>query len=259
MEVVRRAGCQAVHPGYGFLAENPAFARACRENNITFIGPSPEAMERLGSKTAARQLAARTGVPIVPGVQEPIERVQDAERIARELGYPVLLKAVAGGGGKGMRLVGEEAQLAAARIFDRSSGVSIHKLMSSALKEASSFKHGTEVEVRKLVAEAKASVMALEPIVSALRTRRNETIAHADTRPIIDPQGYVQAGRIGYRELWKLFEQTGLILNKFSLLYRGASVVLDIKGVKDYEQALDLIAKAIRKTASNQDTTVRNA
>ena len=153
----------------------------------------------------------------------------------------------------------DEAQLAAARIFDRSSGVSIHKLMSSALKEASSFKHGTEVEVRKLVAEAKASVMALEPIVSALRTRRNETIAHADTRPIIDPQGYVQAGRIGYRELWKLFEQTGLILNKFSLLYRGASVVLDIKGVKDYEQALDLIAKAIRKTASNQDTTVRNA
>src|ERR1700674_1432990 len=114
MEVARRAGCEAVHPGYGFLAENPAFARACRENNITFIGPSPEAMERLGSKTAARQLAARTGVPMVPGVQEPIERVQDAERTARELGYPVLLKAVAGGGGKGMRLVGEEAQLAAA-------------------------------------------------------------------------------------------------------------------------------------------------
>jgi acetyl/propionyl-CoA carboxylase alpha subunit len=114
MDVARRAGCEAVHPGYGFLAENPAFARACRENNITFIGPSPEAMERLGSKTAARQLAARTGVPMVPGVQEPIERVQDAERIARELGYPVLLKAVAGGGGKGMRLVGEEAQLAAA-------------------------------------------------------------------------------------------------------------------------------------------------
>jgi acetyl-CoA carboxylase biotin carboxylase subunit len=114
MEVARRTGCEAVHPGYGFLAENPAFARACGENSITFIGPSPEAMERLGSKTAARQLAARTGVPMVPGVQDPIERVQDAERIARELGYPVLLKAVAGGGGKGMRLVGEEAQLPAA-------------------------------------------------------------------------------------------------------------------------------------------------
>jgi acetyl-CoA carboxylase, biotin carboxylase subunit len=114
MDAARRAGCDAVHPGYGFLAENPAFAHACAENNITFIGPSPEAMERLGSKTSARQLAARAGVPMVPGVQDPIERLQDAERIARELGYPVLLKAVAGGGGKGMRLVEEEAQLLAA-------------------------------------------------------------------------------------------------------------------------------------------------
>src|SRR3979490_2375951 len=86
-KVARRAGCDAVHPGYGFLAENPAFARACRENNITFIGPSAEAMERLGSKTAARQLAARACVPMVPGVQDPIEHIQEAERIARELGF----------------------------------------------------------------------------------------------------------------------------------------------------------------------------
>src|SRR5271154_4955475 len=105
MEVARRTGCDALHPGYGFLAENPELARACAKNNITFIGPSPEAMERLGSKTEARQLAARAGVPMVPGVADPIENLQDAEHIARELGYPVLLKAVAGGGGKGMRLV----------------------------------------------------------------------------------------------------------------------------------------------------------
>src|SRR5260221_6406310 len=72
MDVARRAGCDAVHPGYGFLAENPAFAQACAENNIKFIGPSAEAMERLGSKTAARQLAARAGMAMVPGVQEPI-------------------------------------------------------------------------------------------------------------------------------------------------------------------------------------------
>src|SRR5712664_623032 len=97
MDTARRAGCDAVHPGYGFLAENPAFAQACAENNITFIGPSPEAMERLGSKTAARQLAARAGVPMVPGVQDPIAQLQDAARMAREVGYPVLLKAVAGG------------------------------------------------------------------------------------------------------------------------------------------------------------------
>ena len=114
IDVARRAGCDAVHPGYGFLAENPLFAQACAENKITFIGPSPQAMESLGSKTAARQLAARAGVPMVPGVQNPIERVEDAEQIARELGYPVLIKAVAGGGGKGMRLVGKHDELAAA-------------------------------------------------------------------------------------------------------------------------------------------------
>jgi acetyl-CoA carboxylase, biotin carboxylase subunit len=114
MEVARRAGCDAVHPGYGFLAENPALARACAKAGIAFIGPSPEAMEQLGSKTAARQLAHRAGVPMVPGVREPIEQCADAERAAQEIGYPVLLKAVAGGGGKGMRLVAAPAELPAA-------------------------------------------------------------------------------------------------------------------------------------------------
>jgi acetyl-CoA carboxylase, biotin carboxylase subunit len=114
MEIARRAGCDALHPGYGFLAENPDLARACAENKITFIGPSPEAMERLGSKTAARQLAARAGVPMVPGTKDPIESLADAGKIARGLGYPVLLKAVAGGGGKGMRLVSADSEMAAA-------------------------------------------------------------------------------------------------------------------------------------------------
>src|SRR5271169_2655926 len=114
MEIARRAGCDALHPGYGFLAENPELARACAANNITFIGPSAEAMERLGSKTAARQLAARAGVRMVPGTQEPVEYLENAERIARGLVYPVLLKAVAGGGGKGMRVVAEDSEMAAA-------------------------------------------------------------------------------------------------------------------------------------------------
>ena len=114
MEAARRAGCDALHPGYGFLAENPELARACTANNIAFIGPSPEAMERLGSKTAARQLAARAGVPMVPGTKDPIENLGDAGNIARELGYPVLLKAVSGGGGKGMRLVAADSEMAGA-------------------------------------------------------------------------------------------------------------------------------------------------
>ncbi len=114
MGVARYAGCDALHPGYGFLAENPALARACAAAGITFIGPSPEAMEQLGSKTAARHLARDAGVPTVPGTLDPIERSEDLRKIAQSVGFPLVLKAVAGGGGKGMRLVNREAELDAA-------------------------------------------------------------------------------------------------------------------------------------------------
>ena len=114
MDVARRSGCDALHPGYGFLAENPALPRACAENKITFIGPSPGAMEKLGSKTDARLLARSAGVPMVPGTLEPLAGAAQAADFARDSGYPVLLKAVAGGGGKGMRRVESEAELVGA-------------------------------------------------------------------------------------------------------------------------------------------------
>ena len=106
----RGGGCDAIHPGYGFLAENPTLARACADAGITFIGPSPEAMEKLGSKTAARHLARQAGVPTVPGTLDPIEKMEDARSAAREIGFPVVLKAVAGGGGKGMRRIEGETE-----------------------------------------------------------------------------------------------------------------------------------------------------
>ena len=114
MDIARRAGCDALHPGYGFLAENPALPRACTDAGITFIGPSAEAMEALGSKTAGRQLARRSDVPIVPGTKDAIDHPEEARVLAENMGYPVLLKAVAGGGGKGMRLVSSDAEFAAA-------------------------------------------------------------------------------------------------------------------------------------------------
>ena len=112
--VARYAGCDALHPGYGFLAENPALARACADASVTFIGPSPEAMEQLGSKTAARHLARDAGVATVPGTLDSIERSEDLRKAAQSVGFPLVLKAVAGGGGKGMRLVEREAELDAA-------------------------------------------------------------------------------------------------------------------------------------------------
>jgi pyruvate carboxylase len=103
----------AVHPGYGFLSENPAFARACEKASITFVGPTPALLELLGDKTAARRLAASAGVPVLPGTDESLKSAAEAEKIAAEIGYPVMVKAAMGGGGRGMRVVGDSAELAA--------------------------------------------------------------------------------------------------------------------------------------------------
>jgi acetyl-CoA carboxylase biotin carboxylase subunit len=110
----RFAQCDAIHPGYGFLAENPALARACGDAGITFIGPSAEAMDQLGPKTAARRIARETGTPTVAGTLDPIASIGELTEVARKVGFPVVLKAVAGGGGKGMRVVEGEGELASA-------------------------------------------------------------------------------------------------------------------------------------------------
>jgi acetyl-CoA carboxylase, biotin carboxylase subunit len=103
-------GCEAVHPGWGFLAENPAFARACEDNDLVFIGPTPDVMERMGDKARAKHELRAAGVPLVPGT-EGTATIAQARTAADELGYPVLLKAAAGGGGKGMRLVDSQEEL----------------------------------------------------------------------------------------------------------------------------------------------------
>jgi acetyl/propionyl-CoA carboxylase alpha subunit len=103
-------GCEAVHPGYGFLAENPAFVEACADNDLVFVGPDADVMARMGDKVQAKAELARAGVPLVPGTDHPTE-LAEARVVAGELGYPVLLKASAGGGGKGMRLVTASEQI----------------------------------------------------------------------------------------------------------------------------------------------------
>ena len=103
-------GCEAIHPGYGFLSENPAFARACAESDLVFVGPTPEVMERLGDKAAAKDEMRAAGVPLVPGTDGPAS-LSEIRAAASELGFPVLLKATAGGGGRGMRRVEAPEQL----------------------------------------------------------------------------------------------------------------------------------------------------
>ena len=105
LDVAARSGADAIHPGYGFLSENAKFARACADAGVKFIGPTGAAMDAMGSKTQARQAMERAGVPIAPGTSRGLESVEQAEEAAARIGYPVMLKAAAGGGGKGMRLV----------------------------------------------------------------------------------------------------------------------------------------------------------
>lgn len=101
----------AIHPGYGFLAENPALPRACQRAGITFVGPSPEILEALGDKTAARKLAQKAGIPVVPGTEEPVDpRNPDVDAAAARIGFPLIVKAAFGGGGRGMRVVNSEAE-----------------------------------------------------------------------------------------------------------------------------------------------------
>src|SRR3954451_23059171 len=112
IEVAKKSGVEAIHPGYGFLAENAAFAQACDDADIVWIGPPPSAIDAMGSKTRAREIMRDAGVPIVPGTTEPVDTVQDAARIVDEaIGYPVAIKAAGGGGGKGFRVALEADEL----------------------------------------------------------------------------------------------------------------------------------------------------
>ncbi|MDZ7763294.1 MAG: acetyl-CoA carboxylase biotin carboxylase subunit [Melioribacteraceae bacterium] len=117
IKLAKKINADAIHPGYGFLSENSKFIKSVREAGIVFIGPSSESVELMGEKTAARKLMQQNNVPIVPGTIEPIDRIEDALKVADEIGYPIMLKAASGGGGKGMRKVNEQSEFKAA--FER--------------------------------------------------------------------------------------------------------------------------------------------
>lgn len=114
LDAAQRSGADAVHPGYGFLSENASFARSVADAGLTWIGPPPSAIESMGSKTEARKIMMKAEVPVVPGTEGGVETVEEAEAFANKAGYPVLIKAAMGGGGKGMRVVHKADELGAA-------------------------------------------------------------------------------------------------------------------------------------------------
>jgi acetyl-CoA carboxylase biotin carboxylase subunit len=210
MEVARRAGCDAVHPGYGFLAENSALPRACADAGLTFIGPPAEAMEALGSKTAGRQLARRSDVPTVPGTNDPIEKTSDAQALAHDMGYPVLLKAVAGGGGKGMRLVHGDAEFESA--FRDAASEAMNAFGDARLYLEKYLERPRHIEIQ-ILADAHGRVVSLGERECSIQRRHQKVIEEAPS-PIVTPDlrkkmgdaavrlaragGYVNAGTVEF-------------------------------------------------------------
>ncbi|HEY4978705.1 MAG TPA: acetyl-CoA carboxylase biotin carboxylase subunit [Candidatus Acidoferrum sp.] len=210
MDVARRAGCDALHPGYGFLAENPALPRACTDARITFIGPPAEAMEAMGSKTAGKQLARRAEVQTVPGTSESIDNPEEVRALARSMGYPVVLKAIAGGGGKGMRVVNNDAEFTAA--WRDAASEALNAFGDSRVFLEKYLLRPRHVEIQ-VFADAHGRVVSLGERECSVQRRHQKVIEEAPS-PVVTPDlrrkmgdaavrlaragGYVNAGTVEF-------------------------------------------------------------
>ena len=210
LEAARKTRATLVHPGYGFLAENAGFARACAGAGLVFVGPKPESIEAMGSKTGSRQLMEKAGVPVVPGTLRPAEGADELKQFAKKAGYPVLLKASAGGGGKGMRRVDSDADLDAA--FARVSSEAKSAFGDGAVYAEKLIERPRHIEVQVLgenggrvtaVGERECSLqrrhqkVVEEAPAPALSDEVRETL-HAGARLAAQAIGYVGAGTVEF-------------------------------------------------------------
>jgi acetyl-CoA carboxylase biotin carboxylase subunit len=147
IEAARKTGADAIHPGYGFLSEDPFFAEICSDNEITFIGPRPDVMEKVGDKAIARDLMQKAGLPLLPGTIEPVRSAEEAQEIADSIGYPVIIKAVAGGGGRGMNVVRRAEDLVRLYQTTRSTAQAVFKDSSVYIERYLDAPRHTEVQL----------------------------------------------------------------------------------------------------------------
>jgi len=179
----KQVNAEAIHPGYGFLAESSQFARAVTAAGLTFIGPTPEAMEIMGSKTSARRAAVEAGVPIVPGTVEPLLSFEQASATAAEFGYPIMLKAAAGGGGKGMRLVTDDNDLRSA--FETAQAEAAAAFGDSSLYLEKAVERPRHIEIQ-IFADTRGNVVHLGERECSIQRRHQKVIEECPS-PINDP------------------------------------------------------------------------
>jgi len=194
LEVVRESGAEAVHPGYGFLAENAAFARACDEAGVVWIGPPADAIDAMGSKTKARELMQDAGVPIVPGTTEPVKTVADARKVIdAEIGYPVAIKATGGGGGKGFRVAETEDKLEDA--FEGAAREGEKFFSDSTVYVERYLPDPRHVEVQ-ILADSHGNVVHLFERDCSVQ-RRHQKLIEESPAPAVDPELRERIGKIG--------------------------------------------------------------
>ncbi len=196
LDVARRAGAEAIHPGYGFLAENAPFAQACEDAQIVFIGPPASAIEAMGSKTRARELMQAAGVPIVPGTTEPVATVADALKIAKaEIGFPVAVKAAGGGGGKGFRVALTEDELEGAFAGSSREG---EKFFSDPTVYLERYLHDPRHVEVQVLADSHGNVIHLGERDCSIQRRHQKVIEESPAPAwVVDPQLRERIGQIG--------------------------------------------------------------
>ena len=192
VDAALRAGAEAIHPGYGFLAENVAFARAVEEAGLTWIGPPPAAIELMGHKTAARAVMRRAGVPIIPGSTDAVETADEIVRLGEEIGYPLIVKAAAGGGGKGMKLVHDAAE--AERAFESAQREGLKYFADAAVYVERYLENPRHVEVQVL-ADAHGHVIHLGERDCTIQ-RRHQKLVEETPSPAVDDSLRARIGEI---------------------------------------------------------------
>ncbi len=195
IETAKHCGAEAIHPGYGFLAENPQFVKRCEEEGLVFIGPPSGPMRLMGEKTSSRRKMVEAGVPVIPGTLEPMDDEEELPRIAAEIGYPVLLKAAAGGGGKGLRLVRSEKDLRLAFQMARSEALSSFGDPAVYLEKYLSDPHHIEIQI---LADDHGNVVYLGERECSIQ-RRYQKILEETPSPFLDEETRRRMGELAVK------------------------------------------------------------